>query len=63
MSRALKAGQDSNRLRPRAPRSQKAEVSESGEDEAGSELGSGTGAVWRPEGREERKAKSWKAGC
>lgn len=46
MSRALKAGQDSNRLKPWGPKSQKAEVSESREDEAGSELGSGTGAVW-----------------
>lgn len=46
MSSALKARQDSDRLRPWGPRSQKAEVSESSEDEAGSELGSGTGAVW-----------------
>lgn len=41
MSSALKARQDSDRLRPWGPRSQKAEVSESSEDEAGSELGSG----------------------
>lgn len=46
MSGALKAGQDSDRLRPTGPRSQKAGVSESREDEAGSELGLGTGAVW-----------------
>ena len=46
MSGALKARQDSDRLRPWGPRCQKAEVSESREDEAGSELGSGTGAVW-----------------
>ena len=55
MSGALKARQDSDRLRPWGPRCQKAEVSESREDEAGSELGSGTGAVWSPEGREARK--------
>lgn len=46
MSRALKARQNSDRLWPWGPRRQKTEVSESRENEAGSELGSGTGAVW-----------------